>query len=141
MEAANRGAYDGGARSIGLNITLPREQTPNPFISPALCFQLRYFGLRKTHFMLRTKALVAFPGGCGTFDELFEALTLVQTGKIDPIPVMLIETEFWRRLIDIGFLVEQGMISESDMRLFSVVETAEEAVALLHDYYRCVPPE
>ncbi len=100
MEAANRGAFDAGARSIGLNITLAHEQAPNPFVSPELCFRFRYFGLRKMHFLLRARALVAFPGGYGTLDELFEVLTLVQTGKVQRVPIVLVGAAFWRRAID-----------------------------------------
>lgn len=140
MEAANRGACDAGAHSIGLNITLPREQAPNPFISPGLCFQFHYFALRKMHFLLRAKGLVAFPGGYGTLDELFETLTLVQTGKIEPMPIVLIGERFWRRLIDFEFLVEEGMISRDDLAHFSIVDSADEAVALLRDFYKGVPP-
>lgn len=140
MEAANRGAYDAGARSIGLNITLPHEQAPNPFISPDLCFRFRYFGLRKMHFLLRAKALVAFPGGYGTLDELFEALTLVQTGKIARMPVVLVGEDFWRRTVDFDFLVEEGMITREDAELFTIVDTADDIVAVLWDFYRGVPP-
>lgn len=140
MEAANRGAHDAGAHSIGLNITLPQEQAPNPFISPELCFQFRYFALRKMHFLLRAKGLVAFPGGYGTLDELFETLTLVQTGKIDPMPIVLVGQPFWRRLVDFDFLVEEGMISGDDLALFSVVDSADEAVAVLRAFYKGVPP-
>lgn len=140
MEAANRGAHDAGAHSIGLNITLPQEQAPNPFISPELCFQFRYFALRKMHFLLRAKGLVTFPGGYGTLDELFETLTLVQTGKIDPMPIVLVGKQFWRRLVDFDFLVEEGMISRDDLELFSVVDSADEAVAVLRDFYKGMPP-
>lgn len=140
MEAANRGAHDVGAHSIGLNITLPQEQAPNPFISPELCFQFRYFALRKMHFLLRAKGLVAFPGGYGTLDELFETLTLVQTRKIEPMPIVLVGKRFWRRLVDFEFLVEEGMISRIDLDLFSIVDCADEAVAVLRDFYRGVPP-
>jgi len=140
MEAANRGACDAWAHSIGLNITLPREQAPNPFISPGLCFQFHYFALRKMHFLLRAKGLVAFPGGYGTLDELFETLTLVQTGKIEPIPIVLIGERFWRRLIDFEFLVEEGMISRDDLAHFSIVDSADEGGALLRDFYKGVPP-
>lgn len=140
MEAANRGAHDAGAHSIGLNITLPQEQAPNPFISPELCFQFRYFALRKMHFLLRAKGLVAFPGGYGTLDELFETLTLVQTRKIDPMPIVLVGKQFWRRLVDFDFLVEEGMISRDDLELFSVVDSADEAVAVLRDFYEGMPP-
>ncbi|MEO8125375.1 MAG: TIGR00730 family Rossman fold protein, partial [Burkholderiales bacterium] len=140
MEAANRGAHDAGARSIGLNITLAHEQAPNPFVTPELCFRLRYFGLRKMHFLLRARALVTFPGGYGTLDELFEVLTLVQTGKMQRIPIVLVGAAFWRRVINFEFLVDEGFIDAKDARLFSIVETAEEAVAVLHEFYAGVPP-
>jgi uncharacterized protein (TIGR00730 family) len=140
MEAANRGAHDAGARSIGLNITLPREQAPNPYISPELCFRFRYFGLRKMHFLLRARALVAFPGGYGTLDELFEVLTLVQTGKVRRVPIVLVGAAFWRRAIDFDFLVAEGFIDAKDVDLFTVVETAEEIVAVLHEFYGGVAP-
>jgi len=140
MEAANRGAHDAGARSIGLNITLPDEQAPNPFVSPDLCFRFRYFGLRKMHFLLRARALVAFPGGYGTLDELFEVLTLVQTGKVRRLPIVLVGAGFWRRAIDFGFLVAEGFIDAEDAALFSVVETAEEIVDVLHAFYGGKPP-
>ncbi|MHB1401693.1 MAG: LOG family protein [Thiobacillus sp.] len=140
MEAANRGAYEAGARSIGLNITLPHEQAPNPFISPELCFQFRYFGLRKMHFLLRAKALVAFPGGYGTLDELFETLTLVQTGKVDRMPIVLVGERFWQRAIDFEFLVEEGLISRHDLDLFTIVDSADDAVTVLQDFYKGAPP-
>ena len=140
MQAANRGAHDAGARSIGLNITLPHEQAPNPFISPELCFRFHYFGLRKMHFLLRARALVAFPGGYGTLDELFEVLTLVQTGKVPRVPIVLVGAAFWRRAIDFDFLVEEGLIDAEDVRLFAVVETAQEIVAVLQAFYGGVPP-
>ncbi|MBP6482872.1 MAG: LOG family protein, partial [Pseudomonadales bacterium] len=108
MEAANRGAHEAGGKSIGLNIVLPMEQEPNPYITPELCFQFHYFALRKMHFLLRARALVAFPGGFGTLDELFEALTLIQTGKSTRVPVLLFGEEFWRRLIEFDLLVEEG---------------------------------
>jgi uncharacterized protein (TIGR00730 family) len=127
MEAANRGAWDGGAKNIGLNIVLPHEQAPNPYITPDLSFQFHYFALRKMHFVMRAKALVAFPGGYGTFDELFEALVLVQTHKIKPIPILLFGKEFWQRVIRFDLLVEEGTISDAETRLFKYVETAEEA--------------
>ena len=136
MEAANRGAHDVGARSVGLNIALPREQAPNPYISPELCFQFRYFALRKMHFLLRAKALVAFPGGYGTLDELFEALTLVQTGKIARIPIVLVGTSFWRRAVDFEFLIEEGMISPEDADLFHTVDSAEAVVDVLCRFYQ-----
>ena len=140
MEAANRGAFDAGARSIGLNITLPHEQEPNSFISPDLCFQFRYFGLRKMHFLLRAKALVAFPGGYGTLDELFETLTLIQTGKVKRMPIVLVGEPFWRRAIDFEFLMEEGMIGRQDIDLFTIADTAEEVVAVLKDFYQGKPP-
>ena len=127
MEAANRGAADVSAKSIGLNITLPQEQRPNPYITPALCFQFRYFALRKMHFLLRAKALVAFPGGFGTMDELFETLTLLQTGTVTGVTVVLVGRAFWDRLINWPMLVEEGLIGPEDLRLFRYAETAEEA--------------
>ena len=127
MEAANRGAHDVGAPSIGLNITLPHEQFPNPYITPELSFQFRYFALRKMHFLLRAKALVVFPGGFGTFDELFETLCLVQTRTIDPLPIVLMGEDFWRRSVQFENLVEEGTISPGDLDLFTFAETAEEA--------------
>src|SRR5215467_4393404 len=131
MEAANRGAADIGAKSIGLNITLPHEQQPNPYITPELCFQFRYFALRKMHFLLRAKALVAFPGGFGTLDELFETLTLLQGGKAQNIVVVLVGKEFWERLINWQCLVENGLISRDDLHLFHYAETAKEAWDLI----------
>jgi uncharacterized protein (TIGR00730 family) len=131
MEAANRGAADAGAKSIGLNITLPHEQRPNAYITPELCFQFRYFALRKMHFLLRAKALVAFPGGFGTLDELFETLTLLQTGKTQNVIVVLVGRSFWERAINWEFLVENGLISRSDLRLFHFAETAQEAWDLI----------
>ena len=126
MEAANRGTFDVGAKSVGLNISLPHEQYPNPYITPELCFSLHYFSLRKLHFLLRAKALVAFPGGYGTLDELFEVLTLIQTRKIKPIPVVLVGQAYWRRAVDIDFLVDEGVIDAEDRDLFWFAETAEE---------------
>ena len=139
MEAANRGAKDVGGLSVGLNILLPHEQEPNPFITPELCFQFRYFALRKMHFMLRAKALVAFPGGYGTIDELFEALTLIQTRKIAKIPVVLVGKSFWQKAINFGFLVDEGVIAEEDVGLFNVADSAEEAIDILHDFYKVLP--
>ena len=110
MEAANRGAFDVGAQTVGLNITLPREQFPNPYVTPELCFRFHYFALRKLHFLLRAKALVAFPGGFGTFDELFELLTLMQTRTIKPMPVVLVGEEYWRGAVDFDYLVDEGVI-------------------------------
>jgi uncharacterized protein (TIGR00730 family) len=126
MEAANRGAHDLGCLSIGLNITLPHEQYPNPYVSPALCFSLHYFAVRKLHFLLRARALVVFPGGYGTLDELFEVLNLVQTRKIAPLPVVLVGEAYWRRVFDPEFLVEEGMIDPEDRELFWFAETAED---------------
>jgi uncharacterized protein (TIGR00730 family) len=126
MEAANRGAFDAEAKSVGLNISLPHEQYPNPYVTPELCFSFHYFALRKLHFLLRAKALVAFPGGYGTFDELFEVLTLVQTRKIKPIPVVLVGEAYWRRAFDTDFLVDEGVIDAEDRDLFWFAETAEE---------------
>ncbi len=140
MEAANRGADDVGARSIGLNIELPREQTPNPFISPQLCFQFRYFALRKMHFLMRAKALLAFPGGFGTFDELFEVLTLVQTKKVPPLPIVLMGKDYWSRAVNFEFLAEEGFISEHDLALFNITDSAEQAVEFINDFYHGVPP-
>lgn len=127
MEAGNRGAADVGAKSIGLNIALPFEQTPNPYITPSLCFQFRYFALRKMHFLNRAKALVVFPGGFGTMDELFETLTLLQTGKVKDMSVILIGKDFWDDLINWKKLVEFGLISSKDLSLFHFAETAAEA--------------
>lgn len=126
MEAANRGAYEAGAECIGLNITLPHEQYPNPYVTPDLCFTVHYFASRKLHFLLRARALVAFPGGYGTFDELFETLALVQTRKIQPIPVGLVGETFWRQAVDIDFLVDEGVIDPEDRDLFWFAETAQE---------------
>jgi uncharacterized protein (TIGR00730 family) len=114
MEAANRGAFDVGAKSVGLNISLPHEQYPNPYVTPELCFSFHYFAMRKLHFLLRAKALVAFPGGYGTLDELFEVLTLIQTRKIKPIPVVLVGEAYWRRAVDVDFLVDEGVIDSED---------------------------
>ncbi len=135
MEAANRGAYEVGAASIGLNITLPSEQAPNPYISRDLGFEFRYFALRKLHFMLRARALVALPGGYGTLDELFETLCLVQTGKRDPLPIVLVGERFWRRAVDFDFLLEQELIEPADRTLFRFAETAEQAWDLMAGWY------
>lgn len=139
MEAANRGAWEVGAPSVGFNIELPREQPPNPFLTPGLAFRFRYFAMRKLHFLLRARALVALPGGFGTLDEVFEALTLVQTGRIDPIPVVLVGSDYWRRAVDFGFLVEEGFITEAESRLFTIVDTGRQAAAVIRDCYglRC----
>lgn len=126
MEGANRGAFDVGAKSAGLNITLPHEQYPNPYITPELCVRFHYFALRKLHFLLRARALVAFPGGYGTLDELFETLTLIQTRSIQPLPVILVGEEFWRKAFDVDFLVDEGVIDAEDRDLFWFAETAED---------------
>ncbi|MFO7459144.1 MAG: TIGR00730 family Rossman fold protein [Desulfatiglandales bacterium] len=131
MEAANRGADDAGAVSIGLNIVLPFEQAPNPYITPDLSFQFHYFAIRKMHFLIRARGLVVFPGGFGTLDELFETLTLIQTHKIKPMPVILFGKDFWDRVINFNTLVEEGTISPKDLDLFRYVETAEEAWEIL----------
>ncbi len=141
MEAANRGANDVGARSIGLNINLPREQNPNPYITPELCFQFRYFGIRKMHFLMRAKALVAFPGGFGTLDEVVEVLTLVQTRKIPPIPILLLGREYWTQVINFEFLVNEGYIDREDLNLFQIVDSAREAVHLMCEFYNEIPPK
>ncbi|MFI4932559.1 MAG: TIGR00730 family Rossman fold protein [Burkholderiales bacterium] len=135
MEAGNRGAHDVGGRSIGLNIVLPHEQAPNPYITPELCFQFHYFALRKMHFVMRSIALVCFPGGFGTLDELFETMTLVQTGKSRSRPILLFGRAFWEKLINFEHLVDSGMISPEDLGLFHYVETAEEAWQRLADHY------
>ena len=135
MEAANRGAFDAGAKSVGLNIRLPHEQFPNPYITPDLCMRFHYFALRKMHFLLRARALVAFPGGYGTMDELFETLTLVQTRKIRPVPVVLVGREFWQRAFDPDFLVDEGVIDPEDRELFWYAETAGEIWSGIRRWY------
>jgi len=135
MEAANRGADDAGAVSIGLNIVLPKEQGPNAYTTPELCFQFHYFALRKMHFLIRARALVLFPGGFGTLDELFDALTLIQTGKIKPMPVLLFGRKYWSRIIDFEAMADEGVISEADVDLIQFVETAEEAWQRIRDHY------
>jgi uncharacterized protein (TIGR00730 family) len=135
MEAANRGAFDVGAKSVGLNINLPHEQYPNPYITPELCFRFHYFALRKMHLLLRAKALVAFPGGFGTIDELFEVLTLVQTRKIKPVPIVLVGEDYWRRAVDVQFLADEGVIDAEDRQLFWFAETAEEIWGSVLDWY------
>ena len=135
MEAANRGAYEAGGQSIGLNIVLPHEQSPNQYITPELCFQFHYFAMRKMHFLMRAQALVAFPGGYGTLDELFETLTLMQTKKIQPLPVILFGREFWSRAIDFDFLLLEGVIDPKERGLFHVVEKADEAWKIIREFY------
>ncbi len=127
MEAANRGAYESGCQSIGMNIVLPFEQRPNPYVTPELSFQFHYFAIRKMHLLMRAKSLVAFPGGFGTMDELFETLTLIQTQKIKPIPVLLFGKDFWEKIINFNALVEEGVVAEKDLNIFQFVETAEDA--------------
>jgi hypothetical protein len=135
MEAANRGAHDAGARSVGLNIVLPFEQVPNRYVTPELSFQFHYFAIRKMHFLMRARALVCFPGGYGTLDELFETLTLIQTRKIDAIPVLLFREAWWRRIIDFEALAAQGMISRADLDIFRFFESADEACARIDAFY------
>ncbi len=135
MEAGNRGAFEAGGKSIGLNIVLPHEQAPNDYITPELCFQFHYFGLRKMHFLMRSIALVCFPGGFGTLDEMFEVMTLVQTGKCRRRPILLFGRDFWSRLIDFDLLIDTGMINPGDVDLFHYVESAEEAWTLLEREY------
>jgi uncharacterized protein (TIGR00730 family) len=141
MEAGNRGAFEVDGKSIGLNIVLPHEQAPNPYITPELCFQFHYFALRKMHFLMRSIALVCFPGGFGTLDELFETMTLIQTGKCRRRPILLFGRDFWTRLINFELLIETGMISAGDVNLFHFVETAEEAWAHLEAEYGFDLPE
>jgi uncharacterized protein (TIGR00730 family) len=131
MEAGNRGASEAGGQSIGLNIVLPHEQEPNAYITPRLCFQFHYFALRKMHFLMRSAGLVCFPGGFGTLDEMFEVLTLTQTGKVRKRPIVLVGREFWNKLVNWDWLVETGMIAADDLKLFHLVETAEAAWAVL----------
>jgi uncharacterized protein (TIGR00730 family) len=135
MEAANRGAFEAGGLSVGLNISLPHEQAPNPYLTPELCFQFHYFAIRKMHFMMRAKALVAFPGGFGTLDELFEVVTLIQTTKAARVPILLFDRAWWQRLINFDALVEDGVISPEDLALFTFVETAAEAWQSICSFY------
>ena len=135
MEGANRGAFDAGAESVGLNITLPHPQFPNPYLTPELCFRFHYFAMRKLHFLQRARALVVFPGGYGTIDELFETLALVQTRKIAPVPIILVGESFWRRAVDFPFLVEEGVIDPEDLELFWFAETAQHIWADINDWH------
>jgi len=135
MEAANRGAADEGEESIGLNIVLPHEQLPNAFVTPSLSFRFHYFALRKMHFLLRARAVAVFPGGFGTLDESLELLTLVQTGKLAPIPILFFGRDYWQRIINFEALVEEGVIAPDDLNLFKFVETAEEAWTHVCDFY------
>ena len=136
MEAANRGAYDVKAKSVGLNIRLPREQQPNPYISPELCFQFHYFAMRKFHFLLRAKALVVFPGGFGTLDELFDALTLRQTGRMQEIPIIIFGREYWERAVDFQFLADEGSINDDDLDLFRYADTAQQAWDMIQGFHK-----
>jgi len=135
MEAANRGAFEAGDQTIGFNISLPREQHPNPYISPGLSFRFHYFALRKMHFMLRARAIVAFPGGFGSFDELFEVLTLMQTKKVDRFPVILVSKSFWTEMVKFKQMIEFGVIDEADLQGVYFVETAQEAWSIIRDWY------
>ena len=135
MEAGNRGAYDAGGKSMALNITLPFEQTPNSYITPGLCFQFNYFAIRKMHFLLRAKALVCFPGGFGTLDELFTTLTLRQTGRMQEIPIILYSKEYWEGIIDFQFLADEGVIQDSHLDLFQYAETPEETWQIIKDFH------
>ena len=135
MEAANRGAADVGAPSVGLNIVLPFEQVPNPYVTPGLSFQFHYFALRKMHFLMRARAVAIFPGGFGTLDEMFELLTLVQTGKIAALPILLYGREFWSRIIDFEVLADEGVIARGDLDLFHIVDTAAEGWAIVREHY------
>lgn len=136
MEAANRGAFEAGDQTIGFNISLPREQQPNPYISPGLSFRFHYFALRKMHFMLRARAIVAFPGGFGSFDELFEVLTLIQTKKVERFPVVLVGKAFWSEMVNFKKMIEFGVIDEEDMQCFKFAETAKEAWDCIRDWYQ-----
>lgn len=136
MQAANRGAYEGGGLSVGLAIALPMEEAANPYVTPALSFKFHYFAIRKMHFMMRAKALVAFPGGFGTLDELFEVMTLVQTRKSRQVPIVLFGSDYWRRLIDFDFLAEEGVISPDDTKLFEYVDTPQDAWDAIKRFYK-----
>ena len=136
MEAVNRGAYDVGAKSIGLNIQLPHEQFPNPYVTPNLCFQFHYFSMRKLHFFLRARAIVVYPGGFGTFDELFEFITLIQTRKTAPIPVVLVGRSYWNKAINFDFLVEEGVIAIEDRKIFHIADNALEAWKYILNWHK-----
>lgn len=131
MEAGNRGAMEAGGQSIGLNIVLPHEQAPNPYVTPDLCFNFHYFALRKMHFLMRAAVITVFPGGFGTLDEVFEALTLIQTKKMKPLPFILFGRDWWENVINWELLSEAGVISPEDLKLFHIVETAEEALTII----------
>lgn len=136
MEAVNRGAFEAGDNTIGFNISLPREQHPNPYLTPGLSFRFHYFAIRKMHFMLRARAIVAYPGGFGSFDELFEVLTLMQTKKVDHFPIILVGKSFWQEVINFKQMLEHGVIEQADMDLIHFVETAQEAWAVIRDWYQ-----
>jgi len=135
MEAANRGAFDVGAKSIGLNIDLPHEQEPNPYITPELCFQFHYFAIRKFHFILRAKALVVFPGGYGTLDELFDTLCLRQTNRMQAIPIILYGREYWQSILNFAKMADEGVIDDDDLELFSYAESPDEAWKFIADFH------
>lgn len=139
MEAGNRGAADVGAPSIGLNIVLPHEQAPNPYVTPDLSFNFHYFAMRKMHFLMRAKAIAVFPGGFGTMDEMFEAITLIQTGRMARIPFLLFGVEFWRKVVNFEALAEFGTIAPEDVALMQTVDTAAEAFRIIQDFYREEP--
>jgi len=136
MEAANRGAHEAGGISVGLNIALPHEQTPNPYITPGLSFKFHYFALRKMHFMMRAKALVAFPGGFGTMDELFETLTLVQCKKAKPVPIVMFGSDYWQRLLNLQVMLDEGAISVEYLNLFKYVDDVQDAWGVIRDFYQ-----
>ncbi len=139
MEAGNRGAYDVGATSVALNIELPFEQEPNPYVTPGLCFQFNYFAIRKMHFLIRARALVCFPGGFGTLDELFTTLTLRQTGILQKIPIILYSKEYWNNILDFQFLADEGVISDEHLDLFQYTETPQETWQLIADFHGVEP--
>ena len=141
MEAANRGAHEAGAPTVGLSIALPREESHNPYVTPSLSFKFHYFALRKMHFMMRAKALVAFPGGFGTLDELFEVITLVQTRKAKPVPIVLFGSDYWKRLLNFDVLVEEGAISPDDLKLFSYADEPAAAWDIIRSFYGLSPQE
>jgi uncharacterized protein (TIGR00730 family) len=139
MEAANRGAYDAKAESVGLNIVLPAEQLPNPYITPDLCFRFHYFALRKLHFLLRAQALVVFPGGFGTLDEFFDAVTLRQTGRMQEIPIVMVNRKYWENVVDLQYLADEGMIEDEHLNLISFAETPAEIWSIIANFHRHEP--